>query len=88
MFYNSKKHLRKVQQGYFVHLYFALKWGVFLTKSGVFSVIHGICPALFPFRAPENVLRVADMIVRTNRFDGISSDLKEKFQKNGPTPRV
>jgi hypothetical protein len=55
-------HLELVQQEYPEHFWFAQKWGLYLIWTGIASMIHGLIPALFPFTAPRNVLKIARMI--------------------------
>ncbi len=62
MISKSREHLQEVNQTYREHGWFAVKWGLFLIWTGVVSIIHGICPAFFKFRAPRNVMRVARLI--------------------------
>ncbi len=56
------EHLKQVQQGYWEHFFFAQKWGLYLILTGLASMVHGLRPMCFPFTAPRNVQKVADMI--------------------------
>lgn len=58
----SSDHLKEVQQSYWTHAAFAIKWGWFLIWTGFVSILHGLIPAVFPFTAPRNILKVAKMI--------------------------
>lgn len=58
----SKKHLTDVEEGYFEHGWFAIKWGIFIVGTGLASIIHGILPFLFPFTAPKNLLKLHKMM--------------------------
>lgn len=66
-------HLELVQQKYPEHFWFAQKWGLYLIWTGIASMIHGLIPALFPFTAPRNVLKVAKMI-HSRRVSGEIED--------------
>jgi len=67
MLNRSFQHLKEANESYVTHGSFALKWGFFLIFTGIISILHGIVPALFPFQAPKNVLRVARLIQERNR---------------------
>ena len=69
-------HLRKVNQGYFFHLLFALKWGGYLIFTGLVSIVHGLFPFLFPFLAPRNILKVSRMIEKSSDYEQIIKDTK------------
>lgn len=64
--FSKKSHLEFVNQTYFNHFIFSIKWGLFLIYTGFISIIHGLFPFLFPFVAPKNVLKVAKLIEQRN----------------------
>ena len=37
-------HLKIVKQGYWEHLFFAIKWGLYFILTGFISIIHGVFP--------------------------------------------
>ena len=60
------KHLQETQQGYLEHSFFAFKWGFFLIGTGIVSIVHGIFPGLWKFKASQNVMKVAKMLEKRN----------------------
>lgn len=72
-FINPIKHLKSVEEDYFEHAFFAIKWGLFLLITGLISVIHGFLPFLFPFVAPKNVLKLKKVMDERNEEDRIRS---------------
>jgi hypothetical protein len=62
VFINPIQHLKSVNESYFQHGFFAVKWGLFLVITGIVSIIHGFFPFLFPFMAPKNVLKLKKVL--------------------------
>ena len=55
MFGKSKEHLNEVNEGYFEHMYFAMKYSMGCFKAGLFAAIHAIFPALCKNSASEQI---------------------------------
>ena len=70
-------HLKKVDQAYVPHGWFVIKWGLYLVATGLVSIVHGILPFLWPFKAPSNVLKVAQMIQDRGEDQIIKNDSGE-----------
>ena len=48
MIKKSIKHLKDNNMSYYEHIKFAGKHGLSCVKAGIFLIIHGLIPALFP----------------------------------------
>lgn len=48
MINKSIKHLKDNNMSYYEHIKFAGKHGLSCIKAGIFLIIHGVIPALFP----------------------------------------
>jgi uncharacterized protein YjeT (DUF2065 family) len=60
MLESSKKHLKEAGKAYGPHGLFAVKAGVLLVYAGLASIIHGLIPALFPFKSRDIVRDLAE----------------------------
>lgn len=56
------RHLRDTGESYWKHGFFAFKWGLYLMVTGFISMAHGLLPFLWPFKAPERVMRIARIV--------------------------
>jgi uncharacterized protein YjeT (DUF2065 family) len=56
------KHLRDTGESYWRHAYFAIRWGIYLIATGLVSILHGLFPSLWPFKAPNRVMTVAKVV--------------------------
>jgi hypothetical protein len=79
----SQEHLREVNQTYYQHALFAIKWGLYLVGTGVVSIIHGVVPGLFPFTAPKNILRLSQLVESRHNFAKTETMSKEPRNKGG-----
>lgn len=78
MSYRSRfSHLKQVNQTYFYHCFFGLKWGVYLIYTGIISIIHGLFPFFFPFRVPRHIFKVWKMLENSKEHEFIIRELKK-----------
>jgi len=56
MINNSKLHLKKSQETYWAHLFWAVTAGFKMIAVGMSSIIHGIVPGLFQGNAAKLVI--------------------------------
>ena len=73
-------HLKTVNQKYWPHWFFAVRWGCYFIFTGFISIIHGFFPFLWPCKAPENILKTALMIKknREHYYKDVLKDLKDE----------
>lgn len=55
----SKAHIAAVEESYFKHLLFALKYAFCCFKAGFMAIIHGFVPAFFETGASDLVKKMA-----------------------------
>lgn len=67
----SQKHLDSVHESYFQHLCYAACFGVRLIGAGVAAILHGLCPAVFQYKASAAVFALHDELKqRRQRGEG------------------
>lgn len=60
-------HPRSVDESYFAHLRFALKFSFRLILAGLAALIHGIFPCAFERTASQTVRQLAELCVGRGR---------------------
>lgn len=71
------EHLEIAQKSYWQHLLFATKAGFVLIYAGIISIIHGICPLLFPFRSAQIVMKFAHIVLQKDNTKEIPDEFSE-----------
>jgi len=50
------KHLEDSQESYWSHCWWAVTAGGQMILAGILSIVHGLVPALFPFKSAKTVI--------------------------------
>lgn len=69
-----KKHLDSVNESYFQHLFFTLKYAGCCFLAGFVVVLHGLIPGLFEKDASTLIRKLADKSEKNTRGDQPSSE--------------
>ena len=78
MIKNSTSHLKKTNQNYWAHGWFAVRHGFYIILIGIVSILHGIFPFFMPFFAPRSIMKLARMIEARGNEDEMG-----EFSPNG-----
>lgn len=50
------KHLKDSEESYWSHCRWAVQAGLVMMWAGLLSIIHGLIPALFPFKSAKTII--------------------------------
>ena len=67
MLSSSKDHLKSVDETYFQHMGFALKFACCCIKAGLMAIIHAFIPAFFQTSASKEIKCLAEKVAPDNR---------------------
>jgi hypothetical protein len=80
-FKRSAQHLNDSQMSYWVHFHHAFRLGFILIYAGLASLIHALCPFLYPAYSAKQVIRIFVNVVLDSLNPEIQNYLKSELSK-------
>ena len=66
MIKNSKDHLNKANESYFMHFFSALKIGMTMIIGGIQALIHAIIPGILTKSASAKIKKLHEIVSKRN----------------------
>jgi hypothetical protein len=79
--HTSRVHLRKSQMSYGVHFYHAFRLGLILIYAGLASLVHAVCPFLYPAYSAKMVIAIFVRVVLDSANPDIQNYLKSELDQ-------